>query len=374
MTTESMSSRERIMAALRGEDVDRIPWSPCIDGYFLGGVDQVDGFRRLGADAMLRHFFNFYGSVPLRISMPLPGKSLPWKMTVKKVGDESEAVFETPVGTLTERVRFNPESPNIPWTTKHRLQTVEDVKVLTWMCEQGEFAPLTPMFEAAEKRIGDDGITTISMLGTPLLWMINSEALVDKFWYLYFDHTEEMEELFEAAHQLVLRACRAAAEGPGEVVIQYENLSSTLVSPNIWKKYAPRWISEYAEVLHSGEKIYLQHDCGHLLAFGDSIGKTELGGLVDIATTPTGSLPDLATARKLWGPDKFIMGGIDATAQVELEPRDLKKHVYDVLTQMGDGRRMALGTNDAVPKNTTWEKLEAIGEAVREAGKFPLGS
>ena len=42
MSTESMSSRERIMAALQGQDVDRIPWSPCIDGYFLGDVNQVE--------------------------------------------------------------------------------------------------------------------------------------------------------------------------------------------------------------------------------------------------------------------------------------------------------------------------------------------
>jgi len=368
-----MSGRERIMAALRGRDVDRMPWSPCIDGYFLGATDQVEGFKRIGADAMLRHFFNYLGSAPFRISVPLPGKSLPWKLTVKKAGDESEAVFETPVGVITERFKYNPESPNIPWITKHRLQSKEDIKVLTWMCEQGEFVPAAALFEMGENMIGDHGITTISMLGTPLLWIINSEALVDKFWYLYFDHTEEMEQLFEAAHQLVLRACRAAAEGPGEVVIQYENLSSTLVSPRIWNKYARRWISEYAEVLKTGGKMYLQHDCGHLLAFGDSIKDTALDGLVDVATTPTGSLPDLATARKLWGPDKFIMGGIDATAQVELEPKDLKKHVRQVLATMGDGRRMALGTNDAVPKNTTWEKLEAIGQAVREAGKFPLG-
>ena len=373
MSTETMTSRERIMAALRGQDVDRIPWSPCIDGYFLGGVDQVDGFRRIKADAMLRHYFNFLGSVPFRITAPLPGKSLFWKTLTRQDGDETEVTYETPRGTLVERFRFNPESPNLPWVTKRRIETVEHAKILTWMCEQAEFMPLAPLFEHGEKRIGDDGITTISILGTPLLWMINSEADVDKFWYLYFDHLEVIEELMEAAHQMLRRMCMAAAEGPGQVVIQYENLSSTLLSPKIWEKYAPRWIAEYAEILRQGGKIYLQHDCGHLLAFGEGLKNTALDGMVDVATPPTGTLPDLATARKLWGPDKFIMGGIDATAQVEKTPAELKAHACEVLSRMGDGRRMALGTNDAVPKNTTWEKLAAIGEAVRERGVFPLG-
>ena len=114
------------------------------------------------------------------------------------------------------------------------------------------------------------------------------------------------------------------------------------------------------------------HACGHLLDFGDRLGKLELDGFVDIATPPTGNMPDLDAARKLWGPEKFIMGGIDSTAQAEKSPEELKEHVRDVLKTMGDGRRMAVGTNDAVPKNTTWEKLIAISDVVKKEGFFPL--
>lgn len=372
MSTETMSGRERIMAALHGRDVDRIPWSPCIDGYFLGGIDQTDGFRRIGADAMLRHYFNFIGSAPFRITAPVPGKAIPWKTSTRRIGDETEVTFETPVGSLMERFKFNEESPNIPWVTRRRLQNLDDVKVLTWMCEQAEFAPMAGLYDFANKKVGDDGVVTISILGTPILWLINSEADVDKFWYFYYDHREEMERLFDAAHQMTIRMITACAEGPGEVVIQYENLSTSLISPKIWDKYCPQWLNDYAKILHAGGKIYLMHACGHLLDFGDRLSKVGLDGLVDIATPPTGTLPDLGTARKLWGPDKFIMGGIDSTAQVGNEPAALKDYARDVLKKMGDGRRMALGTNDAVPKNTTWEKLQAISELVQKEGKFPL--
>jgi hypothetical protein len=372
MTTETMSSRERVLAALRGDDVDRVPWSPCIDGYFLGKMDQVDGFRRLGADAMLRHYFNYLGSVPFRLSVAPPGKTMPWTKTERAVGAEQEVIYHTPVGELVERFCYNPESPNIPWTTRRRVRTVEDMKVLTWMCERAEFAPLPILFEQGEKRIGDDGVTTISILGTPLFWILNSEADVDTFWFLYFDHPAEMEALFEAAHQMLRRMCMACAEGPGEVVIQYENLSSSLCSPAIWEKYAPRWINEYADILHAGGKTFLMHACGHLLAFGARLAGLSLDGFVDIATPPTGTLPTLARARELWGPDKFIMGGLDATAQVGLEGDAFKAYIRAVLRNMSDGRRMALGTNDAVPKNATWENLMAVAEVVREEGKFPL--
>lgn len=373
MSTETMSSRERIMAALRGQDVDRIPWSPCIDGYFLGGVDQVDGFRRIGADAMLRHIVNYVGDLPYYFTSTIPGKKMLWTKQQRTVEGVTEVTYETPLGTLIERFKYNPESPNIPWTTRRRVRTIEDVKILTWMYEQTDVVPMPYMFERAEKRIGDDGISTISIPGTPILTLLNGEVDIDTFWYLYFDHTEAMEELFEAMHGMVIKICRVCAEGKAPVIIQYENLSSTLCSPKIWSRYTPDWIREYAEILRGGGKIFLQHDCGHLLAFGDKLGQVALDGMVDVATPPTGTLPDLATARRLWGPDKFIMGGIDATAQAEMEPERLKEYARQVLMKMGDGRRMALGTNDAVPRNTTWERLQAVSEVVRENGRFPLG-
>ncbi len=360
------------MAALRGKDVDRIPWSPCIDGYFLGKTDQLEGFRRIGADAMLRHLINFIGNAPFRVTAPVPGKTLPWTTSTKQAGAETETSYETPVGKLIERYRYNEESPNLPWVTRRRVQTLEDVKVLTWMCEQAEFVPMSFLYDLAEKSLGDDGIVTISILGSPIFWLLNSEVEVDRFWYFYHDHPEEMAELFEAAHQMLVRMVSAAAQGPGEVIIQYENLSTSLISPKIWDLQCPGWLNEYAQILHAGDKIYLMHACGHLLEFGDRIRKLELDGLVDVATPPTGTLPDLATARKLWGPDKFIMGGIDATAQAGLEPQALQDYARGVLSRMGDGRRMALGTNDAVPKNTTWEKLQAITATVKARGAFPL--
>jgi uroporphyrinogen-III decarboxylase len=374
MSTETMTPRERLLAALRFQEVDRIPWSPCLDGYFLGPQpDQIAAFRRLRADAMIRHALNFIGSVPMRITAPPPGRTLAFSVTKREKGDETEYTYECPVGTLTERCRHNPESPNIPWTTKHRLQTIADVKVLQWMCEKAEFAPIPAFYELYAKALGDDGLVTISMLGTPILWTINSETTLDKFWFLYADHPAEMEEFFEAAHQMNLRMARAIAEGPGEVVIQYENLSSTLCSPAIWEKYAVRWVNEYADLLHSAGKIFLQHNCGHLKAFGDRFRQLRFDGCTDIAIPPTGSIT-LGEARELWGPDKVICGGIDATAFSGLNPSQMKDYVRRLLRDFKDrGRGYILGSGDATPKTATWENLLAVTEVVEAEGRYPLG-
>lgn len=236
MSTEGMSRRERLMAAIRGEDVDRLPWSPLLEGYFLGSqLDQFAAFRRIRADAMIRNVINYVGSVPMATSLPPPGKSLPYTLSTTMVGEEAELSYETPVGTVTERFLLNEQSPNIPWVTKNKVQTVEDLKVLRWMYEHAEFASAPSLFESMAEQVGDDGITTVSALGTPLFWMLNFDVGVGNFWYLYSDHIDEVEQTLEAAHEMYLRLFKTVAEGPGEVVIQYENLSSSLCSPTIWR-------------------------------------------------------------------------------------------------------------------------------------------
>ena len=373
MSTEKMSPRERLLAALRFQEVDRIPWSPCLEGYFLGTrVDQITAFRQIRADAMVRHVLNFIGSVPMRITAPPPGKTLAFTIRQRQVGEETEVTYECPVGTLMERYKFNPESPNIPWTTRHRLQTIEDVKVLKWMCEKAEFAPVPAFFDPADKAVGDDGLATISALGTPIQWTINAETTLDKFWFFYADHPAEMEEYFEAAHQMNLRMFRAIAEGPGEVVIQYENLSSTLCSPRLWERHTLPCINEYADILHAAGKIFIQHNCGHLRAFGDAFRQARFDGCTDVAIPPTGSIT-LREARELWGPGKAITGGIDATAFSSLTPEQMKDYARNLLRDMKDrGRGYILGSGDATPKTATWENLRAVSEVIEQEGKFPL--
>ncbi|MBQ8952571.1 MAG: hypothetical protein IJ048_00515 [Clostridia bacterium] len=57
-----MTKRERITAALRRQEVDRLPWSPLIDDYFVRSLpeqglhmDLLEVLRYLRCDIMERH-------------------------------------------------------------------------------------------------------------------------------------------------------------------------------------------------------------------------------------------------------------------------------------------------------------------------------
>ena len=53
-----MTSKERLLAILKGGKPDRIPWSPLIDGYYVAGlgrkITDVEAALEIGADVMVR--------------------------------------------------------------------------------------------------------------------------------------------------------------------------------------------------------------------------------------------------------------------------------------------------------------------------------
>jgi hypothetical protein len=134
-----MTPRERIEAAFRREPCDHVPFTPILDGYFqasLPGGSELDPVD-LQAD-LAGHVLSRIGAI--RINTPLWLASVGVKKLATGInerfsrqnGDILHSV-ETPVGSLTWRLRFTPESPFIPWVIEHRIRTVEDVKTFQYL-------------------------------------------------------------------------------------------------------------------------------------------------------------------------------------------------------------------------------------------------
>ncbi len=92
-----MTGRERILAALHWQPVDRLPWSPVIDDYFLRSLppgvaaDKYALCRLIGSDIF---------------DWPVQGRTLRWphcKFDVRHDGENVHTTIDTPAGPLTER-------------------------------------------------------------------------------------------------------------------------------------------------------------------------------------------------------------------------------------------------------------------------------
>lgn len=69
-----MTGRERILRALDRKETDYIPWTPCVEGYYLSGLDkpsnQVDAVREIGGDVFARHIPTYRAAMAKDPSAP----------------------------------------------------------------------------------------------------------------------------------------------------------------------------------------------------------------------------------------------------------------------------------------------------------------
>jgi hypothetical protein len=373
MSAAGMSSRERLLAALRGDAVDRIAWSPCVDGYFLSSLpadrklDAQAFHEEIGSDAMLRH-------VPLYVSTAPATGGRPGNPRVEsRVAPLEDGTlrfsYETKLGTLVEQLRWNPTSPFTPWFIERKLKTLEDIEVYMHALETTSLIPQPEPFRAAVARLGDAGLASTSGPASPMEHLINNEMGLENFTYALADDPETMEQCLALMHERNLEAYAILAESEAEVVISYENLSTTLTSPTHYTRYDQKHCNDYAAICRAGGKTYLTHMCGRLSGFAGQLSQAAQDGFIDVAPAPTGDVA-FGEAKAGWAKDKLLVGGIDATAFTGLSAKEMRVYVRERLAEIEAAARgfhkFILGSGDALPSGAPVPVVRAVGEAVRD--------
>lgn len=383
-----MTPRERILAALRREPVDRIPFVPLIDSYTLmemppeitGGVagpimsieTQIEAARKLGCDINARHVpvtEPFAGGVPHLQSLGSFGPPI----DARAEFDEGQLieVIRTPVGTLTGVWKYTDKVGWIPHMVKSPVTNYEDLKVFHYAVDHlnlGPPAPAYDLFLAVDRQIGDDGIATATITNTPLMFLIELAWGLENTYYMLQDHREEVEDIIAKLGASLRRYVEVVAASPAQVVIQYENTSSTLLSPDVFRRYCLPCLNEYADVLATVGKIFLVHMCGKLRAFAHDIRPGRFSGVIDIPPPPTGDLPLDEAADSF--PEKVVIGGIDPTTFISRDVGLVKTEVAGLIERIKPRRGVLLGSADTVPRGTPAENLTLIRNLVETVGAY----
>jgi uroporphyrinogen-III decarboxylase len=363
-----MTPRERLLAAFGRQPCDHVPFAPLIDPYFQASLSGGGG-RHL-ADVqyeMAGHVLVRAG--PLRVNTPLwlgaVVTDLPSDIEQRAATIDGDVVqtVDTPIGSLSWRLRFAPETPYIPWVIENRIRTVKDVKVFQYLVERTAFSLDTDAFERQRSYVGDRGLVAILGPTSPLQEMINWQMGMERAIYMLADFPDEMHEMLETYHAKQLEMWRLMAELPAEIAFVHDNLSSTTTSRAMYRRYDRRYVNEYADILHASGKLLLTHWCGKLSGFAEDLAEARQDGISDVTPHPTGDL-DISGARRTWGKRFVMMGGIDPTTFAQGTAGEMETCVSDLLEGMGPDRRgFILGSGDAVPYGTPPENLRAAAEA-----------
>ena len=380
-----MPARERILAALHGQPVDRIPFVPLIDPYTLAdmppditdghqpGYDDLPGLkgllaasRNLGCDVMLRH-------VPITGPAPdgahhleLLGRFGPPVEAISQLsGDQLIETLTTPIGKLTGVWQFTNRAGWIPHPVRRPVNDYEDFKILQYAVDHLSWRPPTPdyaTFLDLEEEIGDGGIATVSLPPSPLMFLIEEVCGLETTYYLLQDHPAEVEEILARLGAAQQQLAELLAASPAQVVIQYEDTSTTLMSPAIFRRYCLPYLNAYADIVQRDGKLLLVHMCGTLRHLVGDLAEARFAGVTEVSPPPTGDLPLDEAAAHL--PGKAVVGGIDPTTFICQDSESVKAEISDLMGRIKRFRGVLLGSADTTPRGTCVENLHLIRDLV----------
>lgn len=310
-----MTGTERLRKIFKGQPVDRIAWTTIADPVTrsimpenIRQMQLLDFYRHIGCDIFQ---FGNYG-MPEGSEAKYPYEYLRPPMEVTERIDENEVYTKcigTEWGNLTSVFRKG-------HPIKYPVQTLEDLRVFRRIMENTRVVldseGCLESSELVKTAIGEDGIFVPTIGPSPVQRLLELEMGTEGFYYLLYDHEEEVAGLIEVMHEVQKQEYRYIAEKmPFDLCIPVENTSTTYISPDIYRKYSLKHIKDFVDIMHSGGKKAVIHMCGLLYHLLDEIRETGLDGIHALTPPPIGDVSYEHVLDTL-GEDLIIIGCMDS--------------------------------------------------------------
>lgn len=351
-----MTGYQRILAALRRQEVDRIPWAPLIDYYMLSSLpagfaaDKYELCRRIGADILDWHPQGrtvHYRNVEIR---------------ARTAGSDVFTEIHTPLGVLTER---RVAAPTTTFIAEPKIKSAADIAPYRYWVEN-TYVQANDSVQVAQQRCGEDGLAIVCGPQSPAQLLIGEESGLENFYFLLADHERELAELLETMHQKNIETYRLLAQAPTPALLAPEDVSTTTMSPEICRRFTFRYLDDYADIAHAAGKLLLGHMCGRLAGMADLIAASRIDGVESLTPPDIGDMP-IDRARAAW-PNKILIGGLEPARLARLSASAVRTYVQEVLRSARRLSGFVLATGDTTAHGTPLENLTSVSDEVR---RFP---
>ena len=357
-----LTAKTRILNAITGGEVDRLPWCPFLAYYWnylsddIKNIGQIEYMKSLGADPMIR------GSHVL--AEPIYNNC---KITETIKGHAKQSIYETPVGNLIMKHTYSPQGKTWYLTT-HPVAKVEDFKVLQYIYENITFKDNIKGFEQDKIALGNDGLHVpilSTQAKTAFQSLIETWCGTIDLTYAVYDYPNVVEQCLAVMQDKNSEAVNIAVESSAEAFIFWEDSSTTNLSPTFFEKYTKPEIDNWGDIIHRENRLLMHHACGHLNGLIELIGDSNIDVLESISPPPTGDI-ELVDARDRLPEHIAIIGGIEPVKFLTYSKTELEKYVMDIIENMKN-TRFVLANSDSCPPGVEEEKFRIISNLVIKA-------
>jgi hypothetical protein len=179
---------------------------------------------------------------------------------------------------------------------------------------------------------------------------------------LYFQ-TGPFEALLDALNQNYERLLQLAAESPAEIIWFDDNVTATIISPQLFERYCAPVYSRSMPLMRSAGKTPIAHYDGSIRPLLHHLAKTDLPVIEAFTPPPMGDLT-VAEAKAAW-PDKTVW--VNFPGSLFVEPAEvIKSYTLDLLREAAPGGRLVMGCTEDFPADQFEKTFTAIGRALAE--------
>ena len=196
------------------------------------------------------------------------------------------------------------------------------------------------------------------------------------FSYALYEDEQLVWDMFERIgtnHVKAIKACldNSDLKKVGAVVMGDDMgfNHSTMISPELMRKYVFPWQKKVVTLIHSYELPMILHSCGMLEDIMDDL--IDYVG-IDAKHSFEDKIMTVAEAKKKYGNRIAILGGVDVNFLCTADESRVREYVDRVISACAPGGGYALGTGNSVANYIPVKNYLAMLDEGRKKGIYPI--
>ncbi len=370
----AMTHKQRILAAARGEKLDKLPFGARIDTWYnyhaahgtlpekYQGWSQTDIIRDQGAGAQHR----LWSVVKEEYrDMEVVEKDDPPYITTDYI---------TPAGTVSKLEVFDTsEGPWIKYELEKLFKSEKDYPAIKYLMEHTVPVDNFEAYHKLRDELGEDGMvmTAGGLLWSPVQRVMREILGYERFFYELADRPAEVEELIEVMKDLERRKLQVAIGCDLEIFNVCGNWSDDIHTP-VFRKYLVPWLQEATDFLHKHGRLTMVHADGEMRRLNPLFAETGID-IAEAITPAPQTLVSMTEFRRELGEEVTIWGGIPS---VLFEPmysdEQFEEYLKNMFREMAPGYRFIVGMGDNLPFDGDLNRVRRVVELIDEYGRLPI--
>jgi len=392
-----MTDRERILAAVRGEVPDRLPWVPRLEFWHrarlrdgtlpaelrpltlteiadrlgMGCYSSVPDFTGCpGANDMVDRALGIFQIPVIPYETMLDGVD----RRVIRRGQETVVEYHTPLGSIRTGTVMTDEmfdaGASMPWIVEHAIRNVSDFEVVGYIFAHVKVKPRLNGYLARRQEVGERGVAVGFVLGTacPIQHILKELMPLEQFFFALHDYPEKVHRLAEQMEPFYQQIEEIVADSPAEVVLLGGNYDDSTTNPPFFEKYILPPLRDYAELLHRKGKYLMTHTDGENRRLLPLYVRAAFDIADSVCPYPMTHC-QIADIREAFADRITIWGGIPSTllCSSSTTPEEFRRTVDGLIQRYGRESHFVLGVSDMVTADCAWDRLRYITEKVAKA-------